>query len=47
MQQQVREQAGSICEYCHLPEALTTLPFQIDHIIAEKHGGPTSLENLA
>jgi hypothetical protein len=47
MQQQVRERAGSICEYCHLPEALTTLPFQIDHIIAEKHGGLSSLENLA
>ena len=47
MQQQVRERAGGLCEYCHLPDALTTLPFQIDHIIAEKHGGLTILENLA
>jgi hypothetical protein len=47
MQQQVRERANRICEYCRLPDDLTTLPFQIDHIIAEKHGGPTILENLA
>src|ERR671923_2839417 len=47
MQQQVRERAKGSCEYCHLPDTLTTLPFQIDHIIAEKHGGPTILENLA
>ena len=36
-----------VCEYGHLPDALTTLPFQIDHIMAEKRGGPTLLENLA
>ncbi len=47
MQQQVRERAAGLCEYCHLPDALTTLPFQTDHIIAEKHGGLTTLENLA
>jgi hypothetical protein len=47
MQQQVRERAGSLCEYCHVPDTYTTLPFQIDHIIAEKHGGLTTLENLA
>jgi 5-methylcytosine-specific restriction endonuclease McrA len=47
MQQQVRERANQVCEYYHLPDALTTLPFQIDHIIAEKHGGPTIPENLA
>jgi HNH endonuclease len=47
MQQQVRERAKGCCEYCHLPDTLTTLPYQIDHIIAEKHGGPTILENLA
>jgi HNH endonuclease len=47
MQQQVRERPNRLCEYCQLPDALTTLPFQIDHIIAEKHGGPALLENLA
>ncbi len=47
MQQQVRDRADGICEYCHLPAAFTTLPFQIDHVIAEKHGGPTRVANLA
>ena len=47
MQQQVQERANRICEYCHLPDVLTTLPFQIDHIIAEKHGGASIPENLA
>ena len=47
IQQQVHERASGLCEYCHLPDACTTLPFQIDHIIAEKHGGLTTLENRA
>jgi hypothetical protein len=47
LQQQIRERAGGLCEYCHLPDTSTTLPFQIDHIIAEKHAGLTILENLA
>jgi 5-methylcytosine-specific restriction endonuclease McrA len=47
MQQQVHARAHGVCEYCHLPDTLTTLPFQIDHIIAEKHGGATALANLA
>jgi 5-methylcytosine-specific restriction endonuclease McrA len=47
MQHQVRERANGVCEYCHLPDTVTTLPFQIDHIIAEKHGGVTTLANLA
>jgi hypothetical protein len=41
LHQQVRERANRLCEYCHLPDALTTLPCQIDHIMAEKHGAPT------
>jgi hypothetical protein len=35
------------CEYCHLPQAFVRVPFQIDHIIAEQHGGQTESENLA
>lgn len=30
-----------------MPQEFDPLPFQIDHIIARKHGGPTSAENLA
>lgn len=43
----VRKRARERCEYCHLPEAVTDTPFQIDHVIAEKHGGPTNAKNLA
>jgi hypothetical protein len=43
----VWDRAGDACEYCRLPQWLDVLPFQIDHIIAEKHHGPTAAENLA
>lgn len=35
------ERACRRCEYCRMPREFDDLPFQIDHIIAEKHGGPT------
>lgn len=35
------------CEYCLVFEDDTYFGFQIDHIISEKHGGPTTGENLA
>lgn len=35
------------CEYCHMPTAYDPLPFQLDHIIAQQHGGETVFENLA
>jgi hypothetical protein len=47
LQLYIQERAGGLCEYCYLPDTSTTLPFQIDHIIAEKHAGLTILENLA
>jgi len=47
LREQVASRAGHCCEYCRLSERLTALPFQIDHVIAEKHGGETSLGNLA
>ncbi len=43
----VRERARACCEYCVLPEAVALVPHEVDHIIAEKHGGPTEAENLA
>ncbi len=43
----IRERALYRCEYCQLPEKFDRLPFQADHIIAEKHGGRTVLDNLA
>ena len=44
---EVRTRAGGCCEYCRISDALVSTPFQLDHIIAEKHGRPTSLENLS
>lgn len=43
----VVERAGNRCEYClfHQDDAIAS--HQIDHVIAEKHGGSTTLDNLA
>jgi hypothetical protein len=43
----VRERAEERCEYCRLPQSAAPIPFQIDHIIAAKHGGLPEPENLA
>jgi hypothetical protein len=39
--------ADNCCEYCLLPQELVASTHQVDHVIAEKHGGQTVLENLA
>ena len=43
----VEERAKYRCEYCLLPANLSFFPHEIDHIIAEKHGGKTEANNLA
>ncbi|MDP6115888.1 MAG: HNH endonuclease signature motif containing protein [Planctomycetota bacterium] len=43
----VRSRANGLCEYCLIDETDTFLGCQIDHIISEKHGGPTEPQNLA
>lgn len=43
---QIVERAGGCCEYCRMKVADRLLPFEIDHIIAEKHGGTTDADNL-
>ena len=43
----VRQRALYRCEYCLLPQVAFPLPFQIDHVLAEKHGGQTVESNLA
>jgi hypothetical protein len=44
---QVRRLADDRCDYCRIPRQFDPLPFQLDHIIAEQHGGQTVLDNLA
>ena len=47
LRRQVVERAGNCCEYCLLHQDLVASTHQVDHVIAEKHGGSTSLDNLA
>ena len=37
----VYERAGGHCEYCLLDVRYAYFPYEIDHIVAEKHGGKT------
>jgi hypothetical protein len=44
--QRVRERAAGRCEYCHLPQDGSNIPFEIDHIVSRKHHGRTVATNL-
>jgi 5-methylcytosine-specific restriction endonuclease McrA len=43
----VYERADGRCEYCLIPESAVLVSHEIDHIIAQKHGGVTQADNLA
>jgi hypothetical protein len=43
----VLERAQARCEYCQVPEECELTAYEVDHIVAEQHGGATELENLA
>lgn len=43
----VQERAKNKCEYCLMSDKFSFFPHEIDHIIAEKHGGKTEEDNLA
>jgi len=47
LRQFIRHRSGGICEYCQFAEENSFDPFQVDHIIAEKHRGPSVESNLA
>jgi 5-methylcytosine-specific restriction endonuclease McrA len=36
-----------VCEYCRVPTALDESPACVDHIVARKHRGPSTADNLA
>lgn len=46
LRRQVIDRAGGCCEYCLMNTKDRLLPFEIDHIISEKHGGLTDSDNL-
>src|SRR5271170_2181288 len=43
----VWQRAGRRCEYCRMPQDHDRIRFELDHIISEKHKGPTVAGNLA
>lgn len=43
----VEQRAEYRCEYCLLLANISFFPHEVDHVIAEKHGGVTTPENLA
>jgi 8-oxo-dGTP pyrophosphatase MutT (NUDIX family) len=47
LRREVAERAGFRCEYCRFPAAASLFAFEVEHIVAEKHGGPTTTDNLA
>ncbi|MBW4593385.1 MAG: HNH endonuclease [Brasilonema angustatum HA4187-MV1] len=43
----VRKRASNRCEYCLMNQDFSIYTHEIDHIIAVKHGGETTADNLA
>lgn len=43
----VEERANQRCEYCQLLAGVAVFSHEIDHVIAEKHGGARDGNNLA
>jgi 5-methylcytosine-specific restriction endonuclease McrA len=47
LRRRVCDRARGCCEYCLISETLALSSHQVDHVIAEKHGGETTESNLA
>lgn len=47
LRRKVKERASGLCEYCLQHERDEWFGFQMDHVISRKHGGRTTLSNLA
>ncbi|MGB9181824.1 MAG: HNH endonuclease signature motif containing protein [Pyrinomonadaceae bacterium] len=43
----VSARARHACEYCHAPEIVFNLPFEVEHIMPQSRGGETTENNLA
>ncbi|HBI45927.1 MAG TPA: HNH endonuclease [Planctomycetales bacterium] len=46
LRRRVATRADALCEYCLIAEEDTFYGCEVDHIISEKHGGPTQADNL-
>jgi hypothetical protein len=47
MRRAVVQRAGNRCEYCLIHQEDAGARHQVDHVVAEKHGGATVINNLA
>ena len=47
LRREVATRADRICEYCPVHEDDSFFGCQVDHVVSEKHGGPTASGNLA
>jgi HNH endonuclease len=47
LRRQVCDRAQGKCEYCLLGQAFSIYTHEVDHVIAQKHDGQTTFENLA
>jgi hypothetical protein len=46
--QYVRRRADNRCEYCGIPQEVTSfIPFHVEHIRSRQHAGADDLDNLA
>lgn len=43
----VEERSNYQCEYCLLPAGVAFFAHEVDHVVAQKHGGQTQADNLA
>ena len=47
LRRKVVERAKACCEYCRVHSGDVLFPHEPDHVRSEKHGGQTTLENIA
>jgi hypothetical protein len=47
IQNQVRQRANYLCEYCHTDEQWQYIRFTVDHVIPLAHDGSDTFDNLA
>lgn len=47
LRREVIARARNRCEYCGIPDDVTLVSHEVDHVTAERHGGKTVRENLA
>lgn len=47
LRREIEARAQGRCEYCLMPASAAFIPHQVDHIVARKHGGQATANNLA